>query len=205
MANNSLLEKTRTVRLSAAVDRRIEARAAKNGRTPSELIRDTLEADFLRASKPLGPGSFAVQNRDRLENLIQSFRQHGGSVMANESDPGCRADCNALESRGTNISPWAKNLFLKFSGPYYTTEPVLTEIAHLTGKDQLIIEGLRTGKFLVPEHLADQLDHIERVLNKYPEAGLTGCQPYRIERKLSAADDPFARSQSLRYLSSGRR
>ena len=54
MANNSTLEKTRTVRLSAEVDRRIEARAAQKGRSPSELIRDTLEAEFAGSKETAG-------------------------------------------------------------------------------------------------------------------------------------------------------
>lgn len=67
---------------------------------------------------------------------------------------------------------WAKNLFGKFSGPYYTTEPVLTEVAHRTGKNKLIAEGLRSGKFLVPQTLADQLDEIERCLDQYDHCDL---------------------------------
>lgn len=30
---------------------------------------------------------------------------------------------------------WAQALFKKYGGPFYTTEPVLTEVAHLTGQD----------------------------------------------------------------------
>ncbi len=40
------LERTRTIRLSRETDRRIEARAAQNGRTASELIRESLDREF---------------------------------------------------------------------------------------------------------------------------------------------------------------
>jgi hypothetical protein len=31
--------------------------------------------------------------------------------------------------------PWVEEVFKSFAGPYYVTEPVLTEVAHLTGRD----------------------------------------------------------------------
>lgn len=46
MSDNSTLEKIRTVRLSADTNRRIEAVAAEKGTTPSEMIRQILEAEF---------------------------------------------------------------------------------------------------------------------------------------------------------------
>ncbi len=49
--------------------------------------------------------------------------------------------------------PWVEEVFKRFAGPYYITEPVLTEVAHLTGKDKLIVDALKSGKFLVPEGL----------------------------------------------------
>src|ERR1043165_5044889 len=48
---------------------------------------------------------------------------------------------------------WVEEIFQRFAGPYYVTEPVLTEVAHLTGRDRLIIEALKSGRFLVPEGL----------------------------------------------------
>lgn len=68
--------------------------------------------------------------------------------------------------------PWIEEAFKRFTGPYYVTEPVLTEVAHLTGRDKLIIEALKSGKFLVPEGLLDQLDDIERSLQKFPHCDL---------------------------------
>ncbi len=67
---------------------------------------------------------------------------------------------------------WIEEIFERFAGPYYVTEPVLTEIAHLTGRDKLIVEALKSGRFLVPEGLPDQLDDIERSLERFPHCDL---------------------------------
>lgn len=67
---------------------------------------------------------------------------------------------------------WVEEVFQRFAGPYYLTEPVLTEVAHLTGRDQLIVEALRSGKFLVPEALLEQLDDVERCLRRFPHCDL---------------------------------
>ena len=37
--------------------------------------------------------------------------------------------------------PWVEGVFKRFAGPYYATEPVLTEVAHLTGRNKLIVEA----------------------------------------------------------------
>ena len=46
MSDTAPFNKTRTVRLSAETDRRIKAVAAQKGKTPSDVIRETLEAEF---------------------------------------------------------------------------------------------------------------------------------------------------------------
>lgn len=46
MSDATTLSKTRTVRLSAETDRQIEAVAAQRGKTASDVIRETLEAEF---------------------------------------------------------------------------------------------------------------------------------------------------------------
>lgn len=66
MANNATLAKTRTVRLSAEIDRRIEARAAQKGRTPSDLIRDTLEAEFAETTET--PGQWLLRTAKQPAN-----------------------------------------------------------------------------------------------------------------------------------------
>jgi len=67
---------------------------------------------------------------------------------------------------------WVEEVFKRFAGPYYVTEPVLTEVAHLTGRDKLIIEALKSGKFLVPEGLLDQLEDIQSSLQKFSHCDL---------------------------------
>ena|SRR5579872_5714443 len=67
---------------------------------------------------------------------------------------------------------WVEGVFKRFGGPYYVTEPVLTEVAHLTGRDKLIVEALKSRKFLVPEGLLEQLDDIDRSLQKFPHCDL---------------------------------
>ena len=46
MSHAATLSRTRTVRLSAQTDRQIEAVAAQKGKTASDVIRETLEAEF---------------------------------------------------------------------------------------------------------------------------------------------------------------
>lgn len=46
MSDTAALRKTRTVRLSAETDRQIQAVAAQKGKTASDVIRETLEAEF---------------------------------------------------------------------------------------------------------------------------------------------------------------
>jgi hypothetical protein len=46
MSDTVTLSRTRTVRLSAETDRQIEAVAAQKGKTASDVIRETLEAEF---------------------------------------------------------------------------------------------------------------------------------------------------------------
>jgi hypothetical protein len=46
MSDTVALSRTRTVRLSAQTDRRIQAVAAQRGKTASDVIRETLEAEF---------------------------------------------------------------------------------------------------------------------------------------------------------------
>src|SRR5690348_16095831 len=67
---------------------------------------------------------------------------------------------------------WVEEVFKRFAGPFYLTEPVLTEVAHLTGRDRLIVEALRSDKFLVPEGLMDQLNDIDRLLQRFPHCDL---------------------------------
>jgi predicted nucleic acid-binding protein len=67
---------------------------------------------------------------------------------------------------------WAKNLFKKFTGPFFTTEPVLTEVAHVTGQDALIVEGVRSGKFIVAGNIQQDASAMARALAVYPDCDL---------------------------------
>jgi uncharacterized protein len=78
----------------------------------------------------------------------------------------------ALWNTEADHLPWVEEVFKRFAGPYYVTEPVLTEVAHLTGRDKLIVEALKSGRFLVPEALLDQLDDIGRSLQRFPRCDL---------------------------------
>jgi uncharacterized protein len=78
----------------------------------------------------------------------------------------------ALWNAEADHLPWVEEVFKRFAGPYYVTEPVLTEVAQLTGRHKLIVEALKSGRFLVPEGLLDQLDDIDRSLQKFPRCDL---------------------------------
>lgn len=78
----------------------------------------------------------------------------------------------ALWNAEEEYLPWVEDLFRRFSGPYYVTEPVLTEVSHLTGRDNLILEALRAGRFLVPERILDHLGDIETSLRRFPHCDL---------------------------------
>ena len=67
---------------------------------------------------------------------------------------------------------WARQLFQKFTGPFFTTEPVLTEVAHMTGQDTLIVEGVRSGKFIVAGSLQQDASAMARALAAYADCDL---------------------------------
>lgn len=67
---------------------------------------------------------------------------------------------------------WAISILEKFPGPYLTTEPVLTEVAHMTGKDAEIIEGIRLGRFLFDGTLKEDAAAIQRVLHAYKQSDI---------------------------------
>ena len=67
---------------------------------------------------------------------------------------------------------WAQSLFKKYQGPFFTTEAVLTEVAHLTGMDALVIEGVKTGRFIVAGSLPQDAVAMERVLFAYAQCDL---------------------------------
>jgi predicted nucleic acid-binding protein len=67
---------------------------------------------------------------------------------------------------------WAVGLFQTYSGPFYTSEPVLTEVAHLTGRDREIVDGLRARRFLLEAGILHQIEDIEYYLGKWKHCDL---------------------------------
>ena len=67
---------------------------------------------------------------------------------------------------------WANALLKKFPGPYLTTEFVLSEVAHMTGKDAEIIEGVRPGRFIFLGNLKEDAPAIQRVLFAYSQSDI---------------------------------
>jgi len=67
---------------------------------------------------------------------------------------------------------WAQTTLKKYSGPYLTTELVLCEVAHMTGKDAAILEGVRTGRFLIGVSLKADAAAMQRVLFAYGHSDL---------------------------------
>lgn len=104
----------------------------------------------------------------------------------------------ALWNREKKYRSWVEAIFREFSGPYYVTEPVLTEVAHLTGRDRLIVEGLRSGRFLLTDGLMDQIDEIEIFLQRFSHCDLADAsvialsERYRRLRVLSTDRRHFA-------------
>ena len=54
---------------------------------------------------------------------------------------------------------WVQGIFKKYRGPYHITELVLAEVAHMTGRDELIAQMVREGKFLIGASLLDNAVH----------------------------------------------
>ena len=82
MSDTATLSRTRTVRLSAQTDRQIEAVAARKGKTASDVIRETLEAEFSTARET--PGQWllrtagAPRNRKPDAKFSAAYRRRHG-------------------------------------------------------------------------------------------------------------------------------
>jgi predicted nucleic acid-binding protein len=70
------------------------------------------------------------------------------------------------------FEPWAVEVFRRHQGPFYTTELVLCEVAHLTSRDAEIAEMVKTGKLLIGASLRDDAEAIARHLERYPHCDL---------------------------------
>jgi predicted nucleic acid-binding protein len=78
---------------------------------------------------------------------------------------------------------WAEKVLTEFSGPYFTTEPVLTEVAHMTGLPDLILEGVASGKFIVAVSLLEDGAAMLRLVNHYPDCGLADASLIALSEK----------------------
>jgi uncharacterized protein len=67
---------------------------------------------------------------------------------------------------------WALELFKTYSGPFYTSESVLTEVAHLTGRDREIVAALRSRRFLLEAGMLQQIGDLEYYLRKWKHCDL---------------------------------
>jgi len=67
---------------------------------------------------------------------------------------------------------WAQKIFREFSGPFYVTELVLSEVSHLTGRDADILAGLKTGRFIIGADVSGDLAVLEKCCSKYPHCDL---------------------------------
>ncbi len=81
---------------------------------------------------------------------------------------------------------WAEKVLTDFSGPYFTTEPVLTEVAHMTGLPDLILEGVASGKFIVAVSLLEDGAAMLRLVNHYPDCGLADASLIALSEKRPA-------------------
>ena len=81
---------------------------------------------------------------------------------------------------------WVRDVLKKYSGPYLTTELVLCEVAHMTGRDAEIIEGVRTGRFIVGGSLKTDAAAIQRVLFAYPQSDITDASIVALSEKETA-------------------
>ena len=78
---------------------------------------------------------------------------------------------------------WAKDIFKKYPGPYLTSEFVLCEVAHMTGRDAEIIEGVRTGRFIFDGSLSTDAAAIQRVLFTYDQSDIADASIVALSEK----------------------
>ena len=81
---------------------------------------------------------------------------------------------------------WAQSIFKEYGGPFYTTESVLTEVAHMTGQDDLVIEGVKTGRFVVAGSLHQDAAAIERLLAAYSQCDLADASLVAVSERKKA-------------------
>ena len=94
----------------------------------------------------------------------------------------------ALWNQKDENHSWAKKLFSEdYSGPFHVTECVLTEVAHLTGRDRLIVETIKTGRFILEEGLG-QTDKVDRFLEKFDHCDLADATVIALSERKPGMD-----------------
>lgn len=73
MSHAATLSRARTIRLSAQTDRQIEAVAARRGKTASDVIRETLEAEFSNRRETPGQWLLRTSRRARTREPDAKF------------------------------------------------------------------------------------------------------------------------------------
>ena len=73
MSDAARLSRTRTVRLSAEIDGQIEAVAGRKGKTASDVIRETLEAEFSSPRETAGQWLLRSARRPRTREPDRKF------------------------------------------------------------------------------------------------------------------------------------
>ena len=85
----------------------------------------------------------------------------------------------AAWNKDDTLHLWSEKLFKTYSGPFYVTEPILTEVAHLTGRDRTIVEGLKNRRFLLVDTLLEQIPYLEWCLGKWTHCDLADAMVMR--------------------------
>jgi hypothetical protein len=67
---------------------------------------------------------------------------------------------------GTPLKQWAREVFRSHAPPFYTWEPVITEVAHLTSPD-LALKMVDDGDLVIDFDLAGETPALRRLLNEY--------------------------------------
>ena len=67
---------------------------------------------------------------------------------------------------------WAQEAFQQFTGSFYVSELILSEVSHLTGRDREILEGLKEGRFILGANLGEDFASLERSCGRYPHCDL---------------------------------
>lgn len=69
------------------------------------------------------------------------------------------------------VARWSRELFTRFSPPFFTCEAVLVEAAHMT-TPELIARMVKDGDLVVDFSLQEEIETIHRLLAHYPQMDL---------------------------------